>query len=313
MTMALPFRPRPAIALADAAHAALAERVARFRHARDRFLDAPDPDPLHDVRVALRRLRAARRLFRPDIRLPRGPRDRDLRRIGRRLADLRDLDIVLGAVEAGGARIGRPAAELARGLTRARARAVEKARARLDAGRVRDALGALEAWVEAPRLRVAPDALVHDALPARLRETAALVLDDPAWAFDLEQDRTGALRDDGRDTDAATLGDALHRLRRRAKRLRYQLETGAPLLGLDERAAVAALTDVQDVLGELQDVRVIEAWRDELDADEGRPGEEFDEWLVGRRQAALARWRRLREHRLAAVSALLEEAPDADG
>jgi CHAD domain-containing protein len=175
-------------------------------------------------------------------------------------------------------------------------------------------LDALARWEAAPRFRVDPALTIHDVLPARMREAVTALVADPAWDLALEQDRTGALRDDAGDLTSDQIGAVLHRLRRRAKRVRYQVEVAAPLLAWDERAALAALVELQDVLGELQDVRVVEAWRDALDHDE-RPREEFDEWLVGRRQAALRRWRVVQRERLAPVVALAAaaapKAPDA--
>ena len=54
--------------------------------------------------------------------------------------------------------------------------------------------------------------------------------------------------------------DALHRVRILAKRTRYAAELAAPVVGEEAAALAAQLTQVQDVLGEVHDTVVAEAW-----------------------------------------------------
>ena len=117
------------------------------------------------------------------------------------------------------------------------------------------------------------------------------------WRF-----RRGDPSDAGKALDRDGLHDVLHELRRRAKRVRYELEIAGPLLGRDEAPAVSYLRDIQDALGELQDVRVIEDALDRLDLAQ-QPGEPFRHWLRDRRYRALERWRRLRRKRGSPVTA----------
>jgi CHAD domain-containing protein len=129
-----------------------------------------------------------------------------------------------------------------------------------------------------------------------LQERAEAFAEHPGWALKIRRDGDGRLEDAEKALDRDGLHDVLHELRRRAKRVRYELEIAGPQLGRDEAPAVSYLRDIQDALGELQDVRVIEAALDRLDLAQ-QPAEPFRHWLRDRRYRALERWRRLRRKR----------------
>ena len=74
--------------------------TACFRHEAG-SIDGSDIEALHDMRVAVRRMRAAVELFRPYL-----PKEhaaylrKDLRRLGRALGPARDCDVMLANLEA---------------------------------------------------------------------------------------------------------------------------------------------------------------------------------------------------------------------
>jgi CHAD domain-containing protein len=63
-----------------------------------------------------------------------------------------------------------------------------------------------------------------------------------------------------RDLAPAPSDAALHRVRIRAKHARYAAEVAIPVIGRRARDLAAALTRVQDVLGEHQDSVVADGW-----------------------------------------------------
>ncbi len=63
-----------------------------------------------------------------------------------------------------------------------------------------------------------------------------------------------------RDLDEDPADEALHRVRIRAKRARYASEAAAAAVGREAERLAARLSDLQDVLGELQDAVVAEDW-----------------------------------------------------
>jgi CHAD domain-containing protein len=297
-----PTAPVPPATTADAALAAIAQRRLALKDARKRFLALGDPDALHDLRVALRRLRAAVDLFDVAIVLPRRARSDRLRRLGRRLARLRDADVLWGALGSEAAAAAGVDAALLERLDGDRLDALDRAERALRRRRTRRLLRALSRWERKPRFAVSPEDVAGVALPPRLLASAEALAAHPAWALKIRRDAAGRLEDAERGVDREGLHDALHQLRRRAKRMRYECEIAGPVLGRDETAAVDYLRAIQDALGELQDIRIIEAGLDRL-APADRPGQEFEHWLRDRRYEALERWRRLRRERGAPVLA----------
>ncbi len=201
---------------------------------------AGSEEDLHQMRVAGRRLRVALPLL---VHKPEGRRVRRSLRLLRALTRVgglsRDFDVSVALFEEEMAK-GTPTAErrlLGRRLRAARARG---------RGRMAEALLDLEI--------------------ARLRRDLR-VLSRRSDGFFAVQRRLRERRDqDGAETLAllAALGDrfdpvALHRLRRRIRRLRYTSELAGALKGLPP-AAVDDLRRLQDQLGSLHDTYVLAEW-----------------------------------------------------
>jgi inorganic triphosphatase YgiF len=234
----------------DAALSALRRIVGRHLY-RLRMHDpgtrlGADPEALHDMRVATRRLRAAFRSFR-DALPPATVAHfrRELRWLGQRLGAMRDLDVQ---------RL-RLADHLAH-LPRAQADALEAYRSHLSAER-RRARAAMLAALASRRyarllVRLERLSLVRDRQGQSRGVVATVARRRLKKTF-------RRLRDQGR-----RLGDRLdpadlHALRIRAKRVRYLLEFVSELTGKPGRRLVRRLVHLQDLLGAHQDAIVAAA------------------------------------------------------
>jgi CHAD domain-containing protein len=204
-------------------------------------------DPLHDFRVAVRRLRSALRSLRPWLAASVRPKDeRRLRRAARATGAARDAEVQLAWL-AGLRDGGAPAHHAARALLEARLRA--RAGAGPDPGRLaarflRDARklrGRLE-WSER-RIRTG------DGPAPRMRQVLAAAARDE---LDALSRRAAAIRGPADER-------AVHRARIQAKRLRYLLEPLQGDRGADASAAVGRLKDLQRLLGDLHDAHVLAA------------------------------------------------------
>lgn len=198
-----------------------------------------DPEFVHQMRVALRRLRSALRTFRPV--LPEGFEAAlvpPLRETARTLGLARDWDVLAEEIVA-------PARRAFAGDARLDALAAAVGQRRQAAHAA--ARQALEA-------RALALALLDFA--ARLQQTGLLAADVPLAAFaarrlDRLRRKALVLAQAARDRDPAHL----HALRIGVKRLRYAIEFFAPLhRGRDSRDALATLTALQDSLGALNDL-----------------------------------------------------------
>ena len=199
------------------------------------------PEALHDFRVALRRCRGVLRAYRPWLGKAAGKRIRSsLRRLMRDTSQGRDAEVQIVWLES-------TRQALRRGERAGLNYLLERLRRRRHAGHaaaaaaVRSRFERLDGELRA-RLEQAPPAPLTfgRAFGERLQEYA----DDTAARLAATAEAAG--------------GDELHDARLAVKRLRYLVEPA--VVGLTDGAAVAAeLKRLQDVLGELNDARVLAA------------------------------------------------------
>ncbi|CAN5286057.1 inorganic triphosphatase [soil metagenome] len=206
------------------------------------------PESLHQTRIGLRRLRSAMSLFKPMV----FDAEFDALRLECKWAagelDLaRNLDVFIAKVSAAKSTAPRFDVYLAR-LNDVRERAYDRAREVLDSPRFARLLlnGAL--WVENGPWTRTSDCAQAQAREGRQSDFAAAVLDD----------RRKSLRKAGKDLHGLA-PDVRHRLRIKAKKLRYAAEfLDGAFEGGDKRRRrfIDALKGLQDTLGELNDIAV---------------------------------------------------------
>ncbi|HUK77579.1 MAG TPA: CHAD domain-containing protein [Thermoleophilia bacterium] len=226
----------------------------------DRMLDheagtrvGDDPEDLHDMRVATRRMRAALRVFAPylDARTMH-PIERGLRRTGRVLGAVRDLDVfhekTMHYLD------GLPAER--RGeldpLLDIWHEQRDEARAALltylDGDRYPRFVEAFTALLDDPGRAALPIMTAEqEARPHRVSLVLPAVVYDrvtAVWAYD---DVVG-----GHDTPLPRF----HRLRIAGKAMRYTLEFFEEVLGAEAKPLIGATKNMQDHLGDLQDAVV---------------------------------------------------------
>lgn len=217
---------------------------------------AGEPDGVHKMRVATRRLRGALVVYGG---LFEGSRvdslASELRWLGKTLAPARDLEVIgdrlVAAVEADPALTGR---ELPGYLARPLAQARESARDQVMAGLDSPRSEALQHALDGLRPQPPGAGPAEESADRGLRQLAdATWLDLRARAADAASASTAP---QGRDT-------ALHELRKAAKRVRYALElvmsSDDQRRGADQRA-VDALRELQQVLGEHHDTVATREW-----------------------------------------------------
>lgn len=244
--------PAPRLVLsADDEVAAAARAVVRF-HLRalareEAGARAGEIEPVHQLRVATRRLRAGLRLFAPVIPAS-GFTEwarRELAWLGGEIGAVRDQDVLAETVRARAKRLD---ADLRTALGPLGV-AMHDERAA--------ALAALVAVLDSPRCRRLLDRLATfaEAAPAA-RGLGRLGAAAPGLLKPL---LAGVLRT-GRGLDERAPAEALHRLRVRTKRLRYALETLAGLGGKGMRRTLRRLERLQELLGAHQDAATAIAW-----------------------------------------------------
>lgn len=209
-------------------------------------LEGRDPEAVHRMRVATRRLRSDLGTFEPLLnRTWTATLRADLRWLTGDLGAVRDIDVLHE-------RLARACAQLPDGDAEAATRALRRLDADLAA-----ALATLSAALRSPaytslRADVA-DAAAHPLIRRSLGNAR------PALERALRR-RWKKLERAKRALDDRPSDGARHKVRIRAKQCRYAAEACVPVFGKDAKRLARACTRIQDVLGEQHDAVVAGAW-----------------------------------------------------
>jgi triphosphatase len=216
-----------------------------------------NPEALHDMRVATRRMRAAFALFEPYYdRKTMAPFAKGLRRTGRTLGAVRDLDVLLEKAAAYQAALPPEQAGALEPLLNHWQTRREVARRQmleyLDSFSYRRFTGEFELFLLSPGAgALQPPA--DEIKPYQVRHLVPRLV----------MGRYEAVRAYEVVMPGAPL-PIYHMLRIDCKRLRYALEFFRVVLGPDAPALIKQVTAMQDLLGELQDAHVAETLLEEF-------------------------------------------------
>jgi CHAD domain-containing protein len=209
-----------------------------------------DPEDLHDMRVATRRLRATLKLY-SDALPKRAERyERDLRYIANALGEMRDLDVHLDRLAGEASRNGEE--DVVAALEKRRVEARRDMLETLDSNRYERFVSSFSGTLRRGRS------------PAPTRP----ILED---APDLVRRRYKKVRKaaDGLAEDSPP--EEFHDLRKKVRRLRYALEPLQEVYGKPAKKMVKLLKRLQDDLGEHQDLVVATRLMEELGSDGDLP------------------------------------------
>lgn len=200
-----------------------------------------DPEPLHQMRVALRRLRSGLICFSPILSPGLCHQAPKLGKIGRVLGRLRDLDVLRQELTTNYLPL-LPIPEQARlqeylvRLAPMREKRSAQVLALLDSPNYINTRDKIGAWLEKPQLQESADFPIPDMIPTLLLPALkGLLL--PDWNLITPKE--------------------VHDLRKQFKLTRYQLECFVPYFPEDLRQSLRHLRTAQDVLGFLHDRMVL--------------------------------------------------------
>jgi CHAD domain-containing protein len=231
--------------MAEAGRAIMAFHFARLRKLEAAASDA-DEEAIHDMRVAIRRVRAAFRIVRPYYKRKTVKSfQSELRALADELGAARDLDVLIKHAAAFAERQSPDAPKIDAYLDYLRARranAQQKLLAHLASKRQAKFNEAFEVFVKAPGAGVEP--VDHRAGRARVRD----VIPAAIWQ------QYSSVR--AYETIENPPIETLHALRIDFKRLRYLLEFFRGILGRSTEQLITLAVQAQDHLGLLQDATV---------------------------------------------------------
>jgi triphosphatase len=212
-----------------------------------------DPEELHDMRVATRRLSAALKLY-SDALPKRSERyERDLRWVGGALGEVRDLDVHLQRLsEEAASRNGEVLEEVVSLLRERRVEARRGMLEALDSNRYERLIANFSATLRRGR-SPSPTAPILEAAP------------------NLVRDRYKKVRKSSNTLSEDSPPEHFHELRKKGKRLRYAWEPLQEIYGKPAQKMVKLLKNMQDDLGDHQDLIVAAGLMEELGSAGDRP------------------------------------------
>ena len=203
-----------------------------------------DPEELHDMRVASRRLRAALSLF-ADVLPPSAAKlQGDLRWVGHTLGAVRDLDVQLEQLDTWLLQLPEIDREPLASL-----------RSLLEAKR-NEARATMLTAFDSRRYELFVSSFGRLLRTARGRRTGPASMPALAVAPDLIEARLRALRKAGDEIETGSPAADYHRVRIRGKRFRYALEFLAEVYQGRSRPLTRRVVALQDILGLHQDAEV---------------------------------------------------------
>jgi triphosphatase len=203
-----------------------------------------DPEQVHDMRVATRRMRAAMSLFREALPVRTQRLREEFRWIANALGEVRDLDVQIEQFTAWEQEM--------EGEDRA---AIAPLVARLEERR-RDARGRLLEQLDSRRYERLTAGMTDLLQRGPLRRSPASRMPAPVAAPALVRRRYRRVRKLGDGLGPDSRSEDLHALRIRTKRLRYAVEFLSPLAPKPSQPFIRRLVALQDCLGDHQDALV---------------------------------------------------------
>jgi CHAD domain-containing protein len=235
--------------MSEAGRKILAYYFARFLAQETPVRAGENGEAVHDMRVATRRLRSALNIFGPFLRERTiKPFEKELRRVGRSLGTVRDLEVALAKAEkyisAALAGDGQGLQPLLDEWQCKQAEARTSLIKTLDSDRYSQFLADFAEFVTTPGLGAVE--IKHNLpIPHLVCHVAPRLI----------YERYEAVRAYGPLLEETSL-DRLHALRIDSKRLRYALEAFTEVLGSEAKDVIDKVKALQEHLGDLQDTRV---------------------------------------------------------
>ena len=234
------------------AHQAIKKYVDHIRRQEKGVLAHRDPEFVHQMRIGLRRLRTVCKAFDFAIDLPSAVSDRALKRLGKTLGNVRDLDVLQHWLQQYSHQANLKKSEiqvlrrLNRRLEKQRQKYVAQTDRLLHSKAYKRIFKAIKQWLKQPQYQPVSSLPLTVALPDLQLPRINQLLLHPGWLV-------------ANDTNHNEL-EQVHALRKQIKGIRYQMSLFRDFYGEDYKAQISIFKQMQDVLGELQDEVVLQSY-----------------------------------------------------
>lgn len=256
-----------AVTLKEWAKIAIVKHSHKMLKYEAEVLKDKDPEDLHQMRVGMRRLRSAITGFAIALDLPASVTEKNIAKVGRSLGKLRDLDVLLAALE-DDYRPLLPKVEqksldkVIKSLHKQRKKELKKVRETLNSKLYLNLTQGLQNWLDNSQYLMIGDFSIYLILPDLLSPQISHLLLHPGWLVGVELEQGAAKMIDSLNKEQVRqLLDEkepiLHDLRKAAKKTRYNLELFSNFYGDTYSYYVKQIERIQEVLGQIQDCYVL--------------------------------------------------------
>jgi CHAD domain-containing protein len=295
--------------LGDLAYRVLKENFQKIVDRETEVLADKDPEPLHQMRVAMRRLRSALKVFAGAIVPSKEIKVSNIGKFARSLGDTRDLDVLQQSLldryqpllqESERTKF----LEVIEYLQQKRDRSFFDLQKTLYGDRYRKFKEGMAIWLEKPEYTVLGKLKTLPLLSALLLPSICQLFLHSGWfvgtnivsgmARTIELEVSRDWYDRSQQFDCI-----LHDLRKNVKDVRYRSEFFSGLYGNDFIEKIEELRQVQDLLGELQDSNVLRHFlASKMKLDLERELLSIDRHLEQNRTLFWQKWRLIQQHYL---------------
>ena len=255
----------PTIDLGQYSHQIITENLQRFVDQEKAVFKDQDSEPLHQMRVGMRRLRTAVQVFGPAIVLPKTVSHSSIGKIAKRLGATRDLDVLFQKLKSHYQPLLQGTEQenfdkVLKKLRKKRAQSFLQLKEILKADRYLHLKQSIQSWIDQPAYTSMGALPVVQVLSDLLLPLICEIFLHPGWLVGttMQVGNVMLIKDPAVLNQQLTqFGDLLHDLRKQMKGVRYQAEFFSRFYDPDYLKAIQEFKTIQDILGELQDRAVL--------------------------------------------------------
>jgi CHAD domain-containing protein len=228
-----------------------------------------DPEPLHQMRVASRKLRTVLQLFKPSITIQ-PSLYRDITQVAKCLGEVRDLDVLLSRVRQHQTQPQASLEEQAQlclvmhQIDRRRQKRFKSLTKTLMGSTYSRLIRRCQEWFDTPKFPLEAQWQTSLALPGVLMPLVHAWLNHPAWLIETARDRASTNGVVQNLDDKEDIQQAFHDLRKLTKHVRYQTEFCKDFYGSELSNFISELKEIQELLGKQQDNVIFAAFLEKI-------------------------------------------------
>ncbi len=245
------------LTLGSQAYEILSHQYRQLQNKQPKVINDRNPEDLHQMRVALRRLTTALQVFKASLQLPKAARRKQFKALRSLLGKQRDLDVLLEDLRTN-LYPQLPESEqnlvdqVLQKLQQRRRKAVDQTRKTLH-HKFPELETTYSSWLDHPTFRSQAAFPLLSTLPELLTPLLSHLLLHPGWLL-TPKDVSSPL--------STQVSELLHDLRKTCKQVRYQCEFFGEYYGEAFQLWLQELKTLQDQLGVVQDIQVLQGLLD---------------------------------------------------